>query len=183
MSDARPTQPTARSLPPTVVTSLVPRRPVTRDTATSVQGTLALDLRAMPDTASPSPSAPAPTSRTTDVADRELRTWVATFAQALVECVAGHRPVTQLMRWCSREVYRDLERRTRLVQQAATPDGQPLPLRSAVRAKVCSVHVSRPTPVAAEVAVHVRHGQRSRAMALRLDSDGRRWLCTAVELS
>jgi hypothetical protein len=38
-----------------------------------------------------------------------------------------------------------------------------------------------PSPDAAEVSVHVRQGDRSRAFAFRLDLVGERWSCTAVE--
>ena len=75
------------------------------------------------------------------------------------------------------------KRRTRLVQRASTPGDATLPLRSTALAQVRSVHVSRPSPQVAEVSVHVRHGQRSRALALRLDLHQDRWVCTALEFS
>jgi hypothetical protein len=173
MNPARP-----HALPSPVVTRLVPR-PAGPDRPPTVQGTLALDLDRLP----PGPETPPPPCRTLDLADRELRAWTARFAQALVEVVGGHRPVSQLVRWTSREVYRDLERRTRLVQQAATTGPDTLPLRSTALAQVQSVHVSRPSPTVAEVSVHVRQGRRSRALALRLDLQQGRWVCTALELS
>jgi hypothetical protein len=166
------------SLPAPVVTRLV-TRPSYAEAGRAVQGTLALEL----DVPTPAPAPQRPACRTPDVADRELRAWTARFAQALVEVVGGHRPVVQLVRWTSREVYRDLERRTRLVQRAATTGADTLPLRSRALAQVRSVHVSRPSPTVAEVSVHVRHGHRSRALALRLDLIGERWVCTALELS
>lgn len=179
-----------RPLPAPVVTPLVARSP--RRGPASVQGTLALHLHDGAEESlevEPTPGTvpdPAP-CRTTDVAARELRAWSTRFAQALVEVVGGHRPVSQLVRWTSREVFRDLERRTRLVQRAATPDGEDLPLRSTALAQVRSVHVSRPSPRVAEVSVHVCHGRRSRALALRLDllpsTSGGRWVCTALEFS
>jgi rhodanese-related sulfurtransferase len=42
--------------------------------------------------------------------------------------------------------------------------------------------VSHPTPEVAEVSVHVRYGQRSRAIAARLELAGGRWQCTALQL-
>jgi hypothetical protein len=47
---------------------------------------------------------------------------------------------------------------------------------------VRSVHVFLPQPQSAEVSVHVRHGERSRAIAARLEHRGGRWVCTALEL-
>jgi hypothetical protein len=141
-----------------------------------IQGTLALDLRGgrpgLPETPELDLSR---RTRVADVADHEVRAWAARFAQAVVETVGGLRPVSQLVRWTSTEVYRDLERRTQLVRRAAPP-GQ-----RSVRPQVRSVHVCRPTPTTAEVSVHVRHGARSRALALRLDRKGERWLCTVLE--
>jgi rhodanese-related sulfurtransferase len=46
---------------------------------------------------------------------------------------------------------------------------------------VRSVHVFLPSPASAEVSVHVRHGQRSRAIAARIERFDGRWTCTALE--
>jgi len=139
-----------------------------------VQGTLALDLHAAPAPVAPELD-PSHRSRVAHVDDGEVRAWSARFAQALVETVGGQRPVSQLVRWTAPAVFRDLERRTRLVQQAAGTAPR------SVRPQVRSVHICRPTPRSAEVSVHVRHGHRSRALALRLERHKERWLCTVVE--
>lgn len=144
--------------------------------AYAVQGTLALDLRGAPPGPPETPELDVTRrARVTDVADQEVRAWAARFAQAVVEAVGGQRPVSQLVRWTGRDIYRDLERRTQLLRRAA-----PAGTRS-IRPQVRSVHVCRPTPGSAEVSVHVRHGTRSRALALRLERRGERWLCTALE--
>jgi rhodanese-related sulfurtransferase len=54
--------------------------------------------------------------------------------------------------------------------------------RRTVRPQVRSVHVFHPTPDSAEVSVHVRHGQRSRAIAARLELTRGRWQCTVLQL-
>jgi hypothetical protein len=113
----------------------------------------------------------------------EVQAWATRFAQAVVEVVAGHRPPGQLVRWTSRTVYRDLERRTRLAQRAATAaSGMPVQ-RSTLRPQVRSVHVCRVGAGVAEVSVHVRHGRRSRALAVRLEAVQGRWTCTAMEFA
>jgi hypothetical protein len=109
-----------------------------------------------------------------DVGDAELRAWAARLAQAVVEAVGGRRPTSQLVRWTAPDVYRDLQRRASLVRRAAGP-------HRALPPQVRSVHVCRPSPGTAEVSVHVRHGHRSRALALRLERRGDRWLCTVLE--
>jgi hypothetical protein len=141
-----------------------------------VQGTLALDLSGgqpgLPETPELQPAA---ASRVPGVSDAEVRGWAARLAQAVVEVVGGQRPVSQLVRWTSAEVHRDLERRARLVRRAAGSAPRALP------PQVRSVHVCRPSTEVAEVSVHVRHGLRSRAVAMRLERRGERWLCTVLE--
>jgi hypothetical protein len=151
-------------------------RPPARPSSYAAQGTLALDLRGgqpgLPETPE---LQPAGADRVPDVCDAEVRAWAARLAQAVVEVVGGQRPVSQLVRWTAAEVYRDLERRATLVRRAAGPAPRIMP------PQVRSVHVCRPSPEVAEVAVHVRHGNRSRALALRLERRSERWLCTVLE--
>ena len=159
-------------------------RPSPRATATpihavnavhAVQGTLALDLRGgrpgLPETPELQPPGPA---RLPHVADTEVRAWAARLAQAVVEAVGGQRPVSQLVRWTAPDVYRDLERRVQLVRLAAVGT-------RSVRPQVRSIHVCRPSTTTAEVSVHVRHGGRSRALAMRMERRGERWQCTVLE--
>jgi hypothetical protein len=141
----------------------------------SVQGTLALDLERVPH----EPDVPELRLVPADgsLEHREVQVWAARFAQATIEVLGGDRPVTQLLRWTTTRVYVDLDRRVRILGRSAPP----VPLRS-VRPQVHSVHVFRPTPTAAEVSVHVRHGTRSRALAARLERRDDRWLCVALQL-
>ncbi len=141
----------------------------------AVQGTLALDLRP---TVPPRPEQPelyaVPEPDAPD--DTELRAWSARFAQAVVEVTGGDRPLTQLLRWTSARVYAELGRRTRIMAQHR-PVG---PRARVVRPQVRSVHLCRPTAASAEVSVHVRYGQRSRALAARLEHRQGHWTCTAL---
>lgn len=107
--------------------------------------------------------------------------WASRLAQAVVEVVAGHRHVGQLVSWLAPSTYRDLERRARLAARAATTPGGLPAQRTAIRPQVESVHVCRLGPDVAEVCVRVRHGRRSRALALRLEAAQGRWRCTALE--
>ena len=146
----------------------------------AVQGTLALDLGSLSTPADHGPPRtpeldPTRHSRADRREDDEVRMWAARFAQAVTESVSGLRPTTQLVRWTSQDVFRDLDRRAQLVRRAA---GQ---ARRPVRPQVRSVHVFRPDDRTAEVSVHIRHGHRSRALALRLERRADRWVCTALE--
>lgn len=119
----------------------------------------------------------------TDTVPPELTAWARRFAQAVVEVVAGHRPSSQLVRWTTKEVYRDLERRTRLAQRAAAAAGGMPVQRSTLLPQVRSVHLCPLGPGVVEASVHVRHGRRSRAVALRLEDVSDRWRCTALEFA
>jgi Family of unknown function (DUF6459) len=141
-----------------------------------VQGTLALDLLAAQPGPPDTPELDATRRpRVPHVADHEVRGWAARFAQAVVEVVGGQRPASQLVRWAAPDVHRDLARRAHLVGLAAGRAGR------SVHPQVRSVHICRPSPTSAEVSVHVRHGARSRALAMRLVRQGDRWTCTALE--
>jgi Family of unknown function (DUF6459) len=108
----------------------------------------------------------------------DVQAWAVRLVQALAEVVAGDRPIGQLIRWTDGTVYAELNRRVRLLGLTTTAGSR----GSSDRAQIRSVHVSQPAPLVAEVAAHIRHGGRSRALALRLEVHRDRWICTAVQL-
>jgi hypothetical protein len=137
----------------------------------SVQGTLALDFR--PDRAEPD----TPALRMVVGGRVELEAFAHRFASVVVEVVGGDRGPSQLIRWTSERVYSDLQRRIALLHRTTPPDRRVRRLRSQVR----SVHVFCPSPESAELSVHVRQGERSRAIAARLELVQGRWCCTALQ--
>ena len=148
------------------------------------QGTLALDLPAQPN--APPPGLPTLTlvSRGQRSGDRvsatgvpDVHEWAARFVQAIVEVISGDRPLTQLVRWTSEAVYIAMAHRVKVL--AATTSASRGRLS---RAHVQSVHICQPCDEVAEVAVHLRHGARSRAVAARLELVQGRWLCTALQM-
>lgn len=170
------------------------------ETASScgVQGTLALSfslpsgvparpqapaelrlVRSRPDGAT-SPDGPADDSPDTPpdpvCADPAVRPWAYKFVQAVVEVLAGARPATQLLQWTSPEVYDRVRRR------AGVPGGWPPGAGTPGRPRVHSVRLCQPRRNVTEVSAVVRAGGRARAVALRLESAGRHWRCTALEL-
>ncbi|MEP6815462.1 MAG: Rv3235 family protein [Marmoricola sp.] len=135
------------------------------------QGTLALDLDrhpGMPHT---------PDLRVVAGGDGRIDAWSARFAQAVVEVIGGDRNPHQLLRCTSPRVYADLVRRSSALNQVAAPEQR----RRRLRAQVRSVHLFQPGPMCAEISVHVRHGERSRALAARVEELEGRWVCTALE--
>lgn len=115
--------------------------------------------------------------QTPRVALPDPRSWSGRFVQALVEVLAGDRPAAQLLRWTDHRVYNDVLNRVR----ALGPSGS-AQRGDRGRAMVRSVHVCEPRDGVAEVAVHVNHGGRSRAVAVRLEGLDGRWRCTALQL-
>jgi hypothetical protein len=142
-----------------------------------VQGTLALE---MPTPALPEHTRPdlrvVPPARPDDAAP-PAEQWAARFVQAVIEVIAGDRPVQQLVRWTDEHVLGDLQHRVDLLGSARGARRRGRTERSQLR----SVRVCRPAPSVAEVSAHVRHGGRSRAIAVRFEAQRGRWLCTALE--
>jgi hypothetical protein len=100
------------------------------------------------------------------------------LAQAVSEVLAGDRPISQLVRFTDEAVFADLNRRVRMLGLTTTATARGAKERSSVR----SVRVCTPAKEIAEVAAHVRHGERSRAIALRMEIRRNRWVCTALEI-
>lgn len=157
----------------------------------SVQGTLALDLLPRHDPP-PLPERPARIGGDVVPIDlrwrREVEQWSHRFAQAAVEIVGGDRPATQLLRWTTRSVYADLERRALLVARAGGHEPGAARVQP-VRPRVLSVRACFVARTVVEAGIHVRYGERSRAVAARFElrrprhEAGARWLCTALDFA
>lgn len=148
----------------------------------TVQGTLALDLGiGVPGPSDPPPMAPPATAETP--ARQRLESWAHRFTQAAVEITGGDRPVTQLLRWTTPEVYSDLARRAQLVRAAVARDGHAARRVQQVRPQVMSLHTCWIDASAAEVSARVRYGRRSRAVAVRFERRSDRWQAVALEFA
>lgn len=150
----------------------------------TVQGALALDLTPRLDP----PVVPAPRRpRPSDVVpvDEALRArldaWSRRYLQAAVEISVGDRPVSQVLRWTSAQVYEDLARRAQLVTRAAGTAPSRGRGRQVVRPAVVGGRSTFVRHDALEACVHVRYGQRSRAVAARFELVRDRWQCVALE--
>lgn len=149
---------------------------------TAVQGTLALDIhpRMAPPVVPDVPALPgADVVPVSPAVRRELHRWSLTFAQACVEVVLGDRPVSQLVRWTSPEVHRELTYRAGVVSRAGVRAAGRR--RPQVRAQVQNVRTCFVTEDTVELCARVRYGERNRALAGRLDVVAGRWQCTALE--
>jgi hypothetical protein len=151
----------------------------------SVQGTLALTLEPRRDAPRRRPST---TSVGADVVEigiaarREVEVWATRYTQAAVEIVGGDRPPHQLSRWTAPRVFADLRRRAELVARAG--GHRPGEARvQPVHPRVVGVHTCFVTDEIVEAGLHVRYGERSRAVAARFERQRDRWVCTALDFS
>jgi len=167
--------------------SVVPL-PVAATPTASVQGTLALDLGPALDPpeprvrARPGDSARLDVVRVDLVSRRRFEQHAARIGAAVVEIVGGDRPVSQVLRWTSPEVYQDLARRAHLVARTVgrvPGDGAV----QQVRPHLVAAHTSFVSQRCAEVSLHVRYGDRSRAVAARFELVRDRWQVTALEFA
>ena len=152
----------------------------------SVQGTLALDLG--PPLDAPEPDVSRRSGVGTDVVTvdlvrrRRFEQHAARIGAALVEIVGGDRPVSQVLRWTTPEVYQDLARRAHLVAAAAGRQPGTGGVQS-VRPQLVGAHTSFVSETCAEVSLHVRYGPRSRAVAARFELIRDRWQVSALEFA
>ncbi|CAO5147583.1 Energy transducer TonB [Frankia sp. AiPs1] len=89
--------------------------------------------------------------------------------RAIIEALAGARPVSHLARWTTPRLQHDLER---TVAQ----------LTDRSRGRVRSVRVSEPRPGVAEVSAVIIRGARAGALALRMESTEGRWRITTLQI-
>jgi hypothetical protein len=162
---------------------VVPPTPVA-----SVQGTLALDLGPRLDVPEATVSGERVATHGLDVVPvdlmrrRRFEQHAARIGAALVEIVGGDRPVSQVLRWTSPEVYQDLARRAHLVAAAVGRRAGSGGIQS-VRPQLVAMHASFVSQHCAEVSLHVRYGDRSRAVAARFEVVRDRWQVTALEFA
>jgi hypothetical protein len=94
------------------------------------------------------------------------------LVQRLLEVLAGVRPLKQLQRDTSLDVYDELER----VLTARPRPGGPRPDGRAVR----SIRVQQRPEGIAEISATVRRGDRYGALAMRLEGVNGTWRCTEL---
>ena len=101
-------------------------------------------------------------------------------ARAAMEALRGIRPLSQLVRSVSPEVFDALHARYQVREQARTRPGAPPP--SQARARVRAARIIRLAPDAAEASVVVEDADRVRAAALRVEGHRGRWRVVVLEI-
>lgn len=103
----------------------------------------------------------------------DARVWVQRFALALIECLDGRRPPTQLARHVDADVLGRLNRRYRAAVRRGSRGGV---------TRLRRVRVCEPCDGVAEAAVVARIGGRPTPIALRLNGADGRWVVTVLEM-
>ena len=101
-------------------------------------------------------------------------------ARAALESLRGIRPLSQLVRSVSPEVFDALHARYQVREQARTRPGAPPVSQS--RARVRAARIIRLGPAVAEASVVVDDADRVRAAALRVEEHRGRWWVVVLEL-
>lgn len=99
------------------------------------------------------------------------------FVQVVVDIVAGDRPCSQVMGIADAHVYELLTGHAVAAQRSRAARTE-----RRRRPRVVSVRVVCHRPGVAEVSARVCHGERSRALAARLENTRGRWVCTALDI-
>jgi hypothetical protein len=115
--------------------------------------------------------------RTPAAALPDPRLFTARLVQAMLEVVVAARPLAQLVRWTTEDVYRQLSRQVRITGHEDASSR-----RRRVPGRVRSIHLSELRGHAVEVCAIVQHRERTTAMALRLEGVDGRWQCTALQV-
>jgi hypothetical protein len=114
--------------------------------------------------------------------------WAGRLVQAMIEVVSGVRPVSQLIRWTTADVYDELCVRIAQPVSSTSPlnrttsTGRRGVATTRLAEVVRSIRVSEPRDGVAEVCAIVQQGPRCRAIALRLEGIDGRWQCTALQI-
>lgn len=141
-----------------------------------VQATLPLagfGSSAEPTTPTAPRAAPPPGRQPTDA---ELRHLAQQFCVGVAEVIYGDRAVSQLLRCTSERVYRDLAKRS-----AMTKSLRRMTNERVARARLERIRLQRPSPKAVEICARLSQGERSHALATRLELINGRWICVAFE--
>lgn len=104
------------------------------------------------------------------------RGWTARLTQAVIEVLAGARPLPQLAPWVTEGVYAELAPRVRAKDRRAGRAVTP------TRAVLRTLRVCEPVDGVAEASAVVQYGARCRAFALRLEGLDGRWRCTTLQI-
>ena len=97
--------------------------------------------------------------------------WTRKLVTGIAEALIGERPVYQLIKWVSFEVYQEIEKQSK--QRSGMNSQRIRPIIRSVRIELTNDKVIEATAV-------IQKGKRGRGMGLRLEAESDRWRCTEL---
>ncbi|MGN6162642.1 MAG: Rv3235 family protein [Marmoricola sp.] len=140
------------------------------------QGVLPLDGLHAPQQPIPLGPAERRPRRMREFDEAEVRQVAQQFCVGVAEVIFGDRAVSQLVRCTSERVYADLAKRS-----ALTKSRRRMTQERTARARLERIRLQRPSAKAVEICARLRQGERSHAIAARLELVHGRWVCVALE--
>ena len=101
----------------------------------------------------------------------EPKAWTKQLVTGIAEVLIGERPLFQLMRWVSFEVYLEIDKN---IKQRNSKNGQ------RVRPLIRSVHIDQTSENVVQAIAVIQKGKRGRGMGIRLEAEENRWRCTEL---
>ncbi|MFM1986111.1 MAG: hypothetical protein RIS18_328 [Actinomycetota bacterium] len=101
----------------------------------------------------------------------EPEAWTKQLATGIAEVLIGERPVFQLMRWVSFDVYQEIDRQIKTRKELHAKRSRPF---------VRSLRIENTSDKIIEATAVIQKGSRGRGMGLRLEAENDRWRCTQL---
>ena len=101
----------------------------------------------------------------------EPKAWTKQLVTGIAEVLIGERPIFQLMRWVSFDVYLEIDKN---IKQRDNKSKQ------RIRPLIRSVHIDQTSENVVEAIAVIQKGKRGRGMGIRLEAEEDRWRCTEL---
>ncbi len=101
----------------------------------------------------------------------EPKAWTKQLVTGIAEVLIGERPIFQLMRWVSFDVYLEIDKNIKLRDNTN---------KQRVRPLIRSVHIEQTSEKVIQAIAVIQKGKRGRGMGIRLEAEEDRWRCTEL---
>ena len=101
----------------------------------------------------------------------EPKAWTKQLVIGIAEVLIGERPIFQLMRWVSFDVYLEIDKN---IKQRDSKNKQ------RIRPLIRSVHIDQTSENVVQAIAVIQKGKRGRGMGIRLEAEDDRWRCTEL---
>lgn len=101
----------------------------------------------------------------------EPKAWTKQLVTGIAEVLIGERPIFQLMRWVSFDVYLEIDKN---IKQRDSKNKQ------RIRPLIRSVHIDQTSENVVQAIAVIQKGKRGRGIGIRLEAEDDRWRCTEL---